>query len=296
MKLNNIPKHIDWGKDNSNQTALFESELLDALELPENEKSIVELLWGDIQLGKRVHACIIMWISIHIFQRPVLYVFRNLGVDRKQLQDDIIGTEEYNFNIQFIKTLYSEFNAQLQSYFGEDSSDYWKTYKIPEMKDLGHDIHKNKLSSNKTINPSDIFCCLMNNTRLNEVNVDFSKYIVEHESLVNITLLVDESDLMSPTATNDVTTAKDLNDSAECERLLAKIYKKVKYALHITGTAHSLLYNTTTRLSDSDDIQIKISKVHKMVRVDNYFGLFNNGIKFEIGSNAWWKEIHEAGS
>ena len=35
----------------------------------ENEKSIIELLWGDIQLGKRIQACIIMWISVHILKR-----------------------------------------------------------------------------------------------------------------------------------------------------------------------------------------------------------------------------------
>ena len=60
----------------------FEKLLLAALDMPENEKSIVELLWGDIQLGKRV---IIMWISVHILRRPVLYVFRNLKIDQKQL-------------------------------------------------------------------------------------------------------------------------------------------------------------------------------------------------------------------
>ena len=52
----------------------FEKLLLLALDMPENEKSIVELLWGDIQLGKRVQACIIMWISVHILKRPV-YTF-----------------------------------------------------------------------------------------------------------------------------------------------------------------------------------------------------------------------------
>jgi len=89
IKLNHIPKNINLPS--------FESDLLNALNLEENEKSIVELLWGDIQLGKRVQACIIMWISVHILQRPVLYIFRNLSIDQKQLQDDIVGTENYNF-------------------------------------------------------------------------------------------------------------------------------------------------------------------------------------------------------
>ena len=55
-----------------------------------------------------------------------------------------------------------------------------------------------------------------------------------------------------------------------------KIYRKVKYALHITGTAHSLLYDITTRLTNDKTIQIPISKVHKMVRGDNYYGLFSD--------------------
>ena len=81
IKLKHIPKNINLPS--------FEEDLLNSLNLEDNEKSIVELLWGDIQLGKRVQACIIMWISVHILQRPVLYIFRNLKIDQKQLQDDI---------------------------------------------------------------------------------------------------------------------------------------------------------------------------------------------------------------
>jgi len=89
IKLKNIPKNINLPS--------FEEDLLNALNLEDNEKSIVELLWGDIQLGKRVQACIIMWISVHILKRPVLYIFRNLTIDQKQLQDDIIGTRKIQF-------------------------------------------------------------------------------------------------------------------------------------------------------------------------------------------------------
>jgi hypothetical protein len=77
IQLTKIPKDI-----NSHN---FERELLQALECDENQKSIIELLWGDIQLGKRIQACIIMWISVHILKRPVLYIFRNLKIDQNQL-------------------------------------------------------------------------------------------------------------------------------------------------------------------------------------------------------------------
>ena len=94
---------------------------------------------------------------------------------------------------------------------------------------------------------------------------------------------------MSPTSSNDRTNDNDKKDSTACEILIAQIYKKVKYALHITGTAHSLLYNITTRLSDRADIQIKISKVHKMKRANDYYGLFNKSIIFNTEHvEPWW--------
>jgi len=281
IKLKNIPKNINLPS--------FEEDLLNALNLEDNEKSIVELLWGDIQLGKRVQACIIMWISVHILKRPVLYIFRNLTIDQKQLQDDIIGTEKYNFNIQFIKTLFQEFNNELQEYFEETNVEYWKDYKLPELKDINSNDIISKLSNKEAINSNDIFCCLMNPSQLAKLNTKFSEYIYYNDELVNITALVDESDLMSPTSSNDRTNDNDKKDSTACEILLAKIYKKVKYALHITGTAHSLLYNVTTRLSDHTDIQIKISKVHKMKRANDYFGLFNSSINFNTTLvESWW--------
>jgi len=280
-KLKNIPKDIS--------SLSFEEDLLNALNLECNEKSTVELLWGDIQLGKRVHACIIMWISVYILERPVLYIFRNLSIDQKQLQDDIVGTEKYNFNIQFIKSLFEEFNKELQDYFFEENNtDYWKSFKLPELQDINSNDIINKLSNKDAINSTDIFCCLMNHKQLDKINSKFSEYIKYNDELVNITTLVDESDLMCPTSSNDRSNDKDYKDSTICERLLAKIYKKVKYALHITGTAHSLLYNVTTRLSDTTDIQIKISKVHKMKRSNDYFGLFNNSIYFNTNVIAWW--------
>ena len=281
IKLKNIPKDLE--------SPSFEEDLLNALNLEDNEKSIIELLWGDIQLGKRVHACIIMWISVYILNRPVLYIFRNLTIDQKQLQDDIVGTEKYNFNIQFIKSLFEEFNHEIQKCFKEINIEYWKRYKLPELKDINSNDIISKLNNKDAINPTDIFCCLMNYTQLAKINTKFSEYIYHNDELVNITVLVDESDLMSPTSSNDRTNDNDKKDSTACEILIAQIYKKVKYALHITGTAHSLLYNITTRLSDRADIQIKISKVHKMKRANDYYGLFNKSIIFNTEHvEPWW--------
>lgn len=277
VKLKNIPDDLD--------SLTFEKDLIEALESDENDKSIIELLWGDIQLGKRVHACIIMWISVFILNRPVLYVFRNLKIDQKQLQNDIAGTNDYDFNVQFIKKIFQEFSNEIKKVLENYSDDGWKEYKLPDLKDLGTDGILNKISNKDSINPSDIICCLMNHKQLGKINDQINKYIHRHQELLNITLIVDESDLSSPTASDN-----DNDDASQCEKLLSKMYKKVIYALHITGTPHSLLYNITTKLSSNHSVQIPISKVHKMRMVGNYYGLFNNKIKFETKSVVeWWK-------
>lgn len=296
-KLEDIPENLD--------SPTYEDELLLSLEKNENESidsSIIELLWGDIQLGKRVHACIIMWISVYILKRPVLIIFRNLNIDIQQLYNDIIGTENYNFNSQFIKKIFDDFKDELLKEFGEEIKDCYKDYKLPELKNIRNDDILNKLGRGETMNPTDIFCCLMNKTQLDKINNKFSENIYYTKELVNITLLIDESDLMSPTSSNDKSSSKDFHETTECEKYLAKIYKKVNYVLHITGTAHSLLYNVTTTLKDyiTDEenenmtIQLKISKVHKMKRSDDYYGLFNNCIKFKSRDiKIWWNEISE---
>jgi hypothetical protein len=285
IKLKHIPKNIS-------SSPSFEEELLNALNLEENEKSIIELLWGDIQLGKRVQACIIMWISVHIFNRPVLYIFRNLTIDQKQLQEDIVGTEKYNFNIEFIKSLFEEFNTELQDYFDENNVEYWKDYKLPELKDINSNGIIDKLNNKEAINSSDILCCLMNPSQLEKLNKKFSEYISNNDELVNITTLIDEGDLMCATSSNDRTNNNDKKDTTACEIEIAKISKKVRYVVHITGTPNSLLCNATTRVSDNIDIQIPIGKVHKMKRSENYFGLLNNSITFNtMQIKAWWDYI-----
>ena len=285
LKLQNIPSNIN--------STTFEKDLLNSLDINKTENidsSIIELLWGDIQLGKRIQACIIMWISVYILKRPVLYIFRNLKIDQKQLQDDITGTSESNFNIQYIKQFFDNMMKKEM-----DSSD-WMRYKLPELKDITIDSILNKLSNKNSINPTDIFCCLMNHKQLEKINNKINEYICYNQELLNITLLVDESDLYAPTASNDGENKNDLADSTKCEQLLSKIYKKVRYVLHITGTAHSLLYNTTTKLTDLTTIQIPISKVHKMKRVNTYYGLFQSNdaqkIKFETATvKEWWNDI-----
>lgn len=134
----------------------------------------------------------------------------------------------------------------------------------------------------------------MNHVQLEKINEKINEYICYNKELLNITLLVDESDLYSPTASNDNKNDRDYTDSTKCERLLSKIYKKVKYALHITGTSHSLLYNITTKLTEDISIQIPISRVHKMKRSDNYYGLFNNKINFNTEKvMSWWNTTDE---
>jgi len=256
----------------------------------------IELLWGDIQLGKRTHACIIMWISVHVLKRPVLYIFRNLKIDQKQLQEDIAGTGEYNFNIQFIKRIFDKYRVEMATELGEDPEavDYWKDFKLPELRDINTTGVVEKLSDKDGMNSNDVFCCLMNHKQLKKIDDKMSEYIVYNKRLLNLTLLVDESDLYSPTGCNDhasIKASRDEMDVTQCEQCLASLYYKAKYTLHITGTAHSLLSNVTTKLlGENMRVHLPITRVHKMRRRDDYYGLFNRRVTFQTqGVCEWWK-------
>ena len=279
VKLANLPTILN-NKE-------YENELIKCLKNADIEdKCIIELLWGDIQLGKRVHACIIMWISTYILKRPVLYIFRNLKIDKLQLMDDISGVKDHDFNITYIRKIFEGFSE----YIIED----WKQFKLPELKDIDNNDNLNKLSDKEKLDPKDILCCLMNHTQLEKINSKLTEYVKENNELINLTVITDESDLYAPSASNDNKNDKDIIDATKCEKLLATIYLKVRYVLHITGTAHSLLYNTTTRLNEGQCVQLKISKVHKMKRKVhkikrkvNYYGLFNNNITYNT-IDEWW--------
>jgi hypothetical protein len=283
IKLKYIPKDIT-AKD-------FNTQLIRALDCNENQKSIIELLWGDVQLGKRIQACIIMWFSVYILQRPVIYIFRNLDIDRSQLQNDIIGTDEWSFNIQYIYNIMKVFNTLLQENLSTDVDEYWNKFKLPELKDLRIPDNINRISNKNSIGPSDIFCGLMNVSTLKKLKKKLSEYILHNQELANFTLLIDEGDLVTPTASNDSSSSRDDTDSTQYEQLVATISKMVIYSCKISGTVHSLLYNYTTLIEDSDDkICTPISKVHKMKRVSDYFGIMNSKIVFKTDLvNTWWK-------
>ena len=76
----------NWGgkTEKLNLINCNKKNIFNKLEESNNDNSIIELLWGDIQLGKRVHACIIMWITLYILERPILYIFRNLRIDKER--------------------------------------------------------------------------------------------------------------------------------------------------------------------------------------------------------------------
>jgi hypothetical protein len=282
VKLKNIPSDIN--------SKNFDEELLQALDCDENEKAIIELLWGDVQLGKRVQACIIMWFSVYILERPVIYIFRNLGIDRDQLQADIEGVDDYSFNIQHIRNIVDKFNDLLNEHLGDNYNEYWHKLKLPPINDLRINNNMNKLSNKNSIRSSDIYGALMNDVSLDEINKKLSEYIAHNNELVNVTLLIDEGDLVTPTASNDASNNKDCSDTTKYEKLLAIISKKVKYSLKITGTAHSLFWNFTTRLGHNNYIQNKISKVHKMKRTNDYYGIMNSQINFNTEQiTTWWK-------
>jgi len=94
IKLNHIPKNINLPS--------FESDLLNALNLEENEKSIVELLWGDIQLGKRVQACIIMW-DFGSYTTTTCFIYFQEFIHRPKT---ITRRHRWNRKLQFQYSIY----------------------------------------------------------------------------------------------------------------------------------------------------------------------------------------------
>lgn len=262
------------------------SDLLQALERADNARAIIELLWGCVQLGKRVHACIIIWFSVYIFKRPVLYIFRDLTIDKDQFKGDILGTKDHNFNIKFIKNIFNEsFNKEMID--GNYHTELWKKFKLPDLLDINDNNNIDKLRNKDSMNCTDIFGSLMNHTSLTKINNVLTNYIINNNELNNITVIVDEGDLTSPTASNDQTSDKDSLDSTRREQLIAQIMKKVVYNLLITGTPISLLYNTSVILSDKY-IRSEISRVHLMNdNKENYYGIVNNKVEYKI-VNDWW--------
>ena len=271
----------------------FEKKLLDALSQNEFEcidKYINEICWGDVQSGKTNHACIIMWFSVFILRRPVLYIFRNIGIDKDNLKDDIRLEGEYSFNIKYIKNFFSEMNKEFIEKYGPDE---YKDFKLPDLIDINSNGVIDKLSNKSNMRPSDIYCCLANDTQLQSINNEFNKYVSDCEELVNITLLVDEADLMTPTARNDRIASSNNETNTACERLLSTIYKKVKYSLKITATVQSLLSNYTTKISNNQHVEIKPSRIHKIKRHDDYYGIMNHKIHIKSEEEIPDSELNE---
>ena len=91
-----------------------------------NEKTIIEELGGDVQLGKKVQACIIMWISLYIYKMLVLYILKDTDIER-QLGKYIDGVDELSFNYQFIILFVEEYL---------DLREHFKEYRLPYLKKL----------------------------------------------------------------------------------------------------------------------------------------------------------------
>ena len=92
-----------------------------------------------------------MWISINIFERPVLYLFRPLNIDKEQLQDDIDGTQSWNFNMEWVK---NQFNEPLEN--GYSNKKYFD-YRLASLTDIKDKKVANKLSDKEYNNV--LFLC-----------------------------------------------------------------------------------------------------------------------------------------
>ena len=249
-KINELIRGIENKEYNENNDNIA-TDILNKHSFPN-----IECVKGDIQIGKRIHACILMWISIYIYERPVFYLFRPLNIDREQLQDDIDGTEPWNFNIEWVKTI---FNDDILN----ESKKYFD-FRLPSLTNIKDKKVANKLSDKEYLSdPKKIYIALMNPTDLETLNKKLFEYIVEHCEKVNATLIIDESDLLSPTAKNSNNTSKNDTINSKSERLIARLVNKVAHTIHITGTAHSFFWNYTTALSENKKTIIPVVKFQK---------------------------------
>jgi len=249
----------------------------------------IECIKGDVQLGKRVHACIIMWMSIYIFKRPVLYLFRPLNIDKEQFEEDIDGTAPWNFNMEWVKNIFN--NSK------ETESKKYFDYRLPSLTYIKDKKVANKLSDKEYLSdPKMIYCALMNTTDLDTLNKKFYGYILEYCEKVNITLIIDESDLLSPTAENSTNISEKDTKNSKSEKLIARLVNKVAHTIHITGTAHSFFWNYTTALSDKNKTAIPVEKVFVMDRHKNYYGFMKKNINFSSNNgnlpiiSEWWSK------
>ena len=229
-KLNDIPDYNQMNEDT----------LYEILE-NNNEKTIIEQLGGDVQLGKKVQACIIMWISLYIYRMPVLYILKDSETERQQLGKYIDGTDELSFNYQFIKLFFEEY-LDLRKEFKKYQLPYFQKfdyrniayYHTEDAYDLRH-----------------IDCCLMNCNQLEKFDNKFNEYVCTNKQLVNITVIVDEGKVKASKSSK--------NDRCKADKLLRNICKKCRYVLLLSDTTTITKQPDISDKSDDSDEQIQHS-------------------------------------
>ena len=168
-----------------------------------NTNTKVEFLWRDDIFGIRVNACALMWISLFITNRPVLYIFKNMTTDIQKTMYNT-STKVYTDNIQFIKNIFDKFNDEIQRWCIETKCVYLKKYLFPALKTM----------EEFDVNSNNIYCCLVNKNNLIKLNEIISKYTKINNELINVTILFDDCEF------GDII-------STQFEPMLSKIYKNV---------------------------------------------------------------------
>ena len=243
----------------------------------------IELIEGAVQGGKRELACVIVWFLNYIIKMPVLYIFRNITIDKQLLMNDVIGCNENCFNIKYIK----------KYLYIEGDKNIWKNYKIKEWKDI-KDYNLNEHWSNSDmISSTDVYCCLMGHIDLKNIY----DALIEHSTINNnekmkLAVIVDEADLVEPSSCNDNNSIKkDIKDTTQREQYLNMILKLSRYSLLISGTGQGAIYNSTTRLSNDEEIINNLHQVHVMKMADDYYGNMNGKINIVADQvTVWWDQ------
>ena len=169
----------------------------------QNKYSRVEYLWRNTLFGIRVNACALMWITLFITNRPVLYIFKNITTDIQKTRYNAL-TKVYTDNVHFIKNIIDKFNDEIKQWCTENDFEYLKKYKFPALKTM----------EEFDVNTNNIYCCIVNNNDLMKLNELFTKLVEQDNKLIDITILFDDCEF------GDIF-------STQFEPLLFKLYKNV---------------------------------------------------------------------
>lgn len=256
--------------------------LLEVLKKPSFEKCCIEIVSGDIQLGKSLQIKCIAWFSIFIYKTPVLILFRSIKKDISQFTNDLKKMNE-GFHSRYIKPCFEGCNV------GEDDD-----YRLPDPKDLTQNNYVNELEEER-ISYRNLYCMLTHVASMEKLTERLANNIRKHGKKVKLTVIIDEADMFGPSSSHDRNNKKDNSDTTKSEKLLTDIALMVTHIIKVTGSALPLYTNfVSTNPNTGTSYVHDTSRIFVMKKKENYYGITNvenNVINWDVETiDPFWDE------